>query len=475
MSVEKNIVPDTIFALYARQPEGPKYRMLSAALRQGVAEARLPPGTQLPPVRDLAWRLGMTPGTVARAYTLLTDEDLLTAEVGRGTFVSGQAEQRPPLYISRPWREGPDGTEMVNLFTARLPDLGQIDLINDSFRRLAARSDRALLDYPTAAAFAPARQAVVDWLTAVPLGVVHHEDVVLSHGAQSGISLVMQAVLRGRRPVVMVEELAYPGFRRAAELLRADIVSVPMDEHGIVPSALEEIARKHEGQILCTSPELNNPTAIVTPSERRRDIAEVARRCAFDILEDDCTFLGETRAESYRALLPEQGWFVSSISKTLTPALRIGFAIAPQGKRQTLRRVAENGFFGLARPLAHLAHDLLIRDETREIVRSVRRRNAVYVRATVNALGGYDLGWHQHSPFAWLRLPQGWRSAAFCLAAEGQGVQVRPAEDFAPRTGFAPHAIRIGMNAQIALPDFEAALARLRCLLDNRPEQEMMA
>ena len=83
----------------------------------------------------------------------------------------------------------------------------------------------------------------------------------------------------------------------------------------------------------------------------------------------------------------------------------------------------------------------------------------------------HDLSWHEEAPFVWLRLPPGWRAAAFCLAAEAQGVQVRPGEDFAPRNGFAPHAIRIGMNAQVALADFEAALARLRRLLDNPPEQ----
>ncbi len=471
MTVEKNIVTDTIFELFENQASGPKYRALANALRDGITQGQLPPGTRLPPVRELGWRLGMTPGTVARAYSILTDEGLLVAEVGRGTFVAGQVETRPPLYLTRPRAEEADSPELVNLFTSRLPDLGQVALINQGFQRLSQRPDRALLEYPTAASFAPAREAVVGWLSSIPLGTLHHEDIVLSHGAQSGISLVMQAVLRGRRPVVLVEELAYPGFRRAAELMRAEIVSVPMDEHGIVPAALAELARKHDAQLLCTSPELHKPTVVKTPPERRRAIAEVARRSAFDILEDDCTFLGDDHNETYRALLPAKSWFVSSISKTLTPALRIGFAIAPQDKRLMLRRVAENGFFGLAKPLADLTQDLLGREETREIVRSVRRRNAVYVRSTVNALGGFDLSWHEDSPFVWLRLPAGWRSAAFCLAAEQQGVQVRPAEDFAPRTGFAPHAIRIGMNAQVAMAEFEAALARLRQLLDNPPEQ----
>ena len=98
MDVDKNIVTDTIFELFAAEAAGPKYRALAAALRAGIGSGQLPPATRLPPVRDLGWRLGMTPGTVARAYTLLTDEGLLVAEVGRGTFVRG-----PPVRARRCW------------------------------------------------------------------------------------------------------------------------------------------------------------------------------------------------------------------------------------------------------------------------------------------------------------------------------------------------------------------------------------
>ncbi|MCD1619508.1 PLP-dependent aminotransferase family protein [Salipiger marinus] len=470
MDVDKNIVTDTIFELFAAEAAGPKYRALAAALRAGIGSGQLPPATRLPPVRDLGWRLGMTPGTVARAYTLLTDEGLLVAEVGRGTFVQGPAGPRPPLLVGAAPEEAA-GDGMVSLFTARLPDLGQVALIRSGFARLAERPAPELLDYPSGRAFAPARQVVLDWLREVPLGPVDHEDVVLSHGAQNGISLVMQAVLRGRRPVVLVEDLCYPGFRRAAELLRAELVAVPMDAQGLIPGALADLARRHEAQLLCTSPELHNPTALVTPPERRREIAEVARACGLHVLEDDSTSLGDPRTESYRAMLPDLGWFVSSISKTLTPGLRVGFTIAPQARRGDLRRVAEYGFFGLALPLAELLGDLLARPETREIVRAVRARNGQYVRATVNALGGHDLSWDEQAPFVWLRLPAGWRAAAFCLAAEAQGVQVRAAEEFALRDTFAPHAVRLGMNTRVPMPEFEAALGRLRRLLDDPPGQ----
>ena len=66
---------------------GPRYRALVDALSEEVAEGRLPEGTRLPPQRDLAYRLGVTIGTVGRAYALAAERGLVTGEVGRGTFV----------------------------------------------------------------------------------------------------------------------------------------------------------------------------------------------------------------------------------------------------------------------------------------------------------------------------------------------------------------------------------------------------
>ena len=278
-------------------------------------------------------------------------------------------------------------------------------------------------------------------------------------------------MLTGPKPVVLVEELAYPGFRRAAELLRAEVVPVPMDENGIIPEALEELAQLHEAQALCTSCEVHNPTAIFTPEQRRHEIAAVAERYDFQIIEDDCYRMGPFRAPSYRMIAPQHGWYISSISKTLTPALRIGFAIAPDGKGAGLRMAAENGFFGLAAPLGDLA-TLLLRDpRTVRMAEKVRADVARHVKSMVNHLGAHDLTWLEDVPIAWLRLPQGWRAAAFCQAAADEGIKLRPAEDFACRNARAPHAVRIAINAQLPFERFENAMATLRNLLDNPPER----
>jgi len=470
--VQQNIVMDTIQIADVETASGPKYRRVATAIRRAIDAGQLAVGDKLPPVRDLAWTLRMTPGTVARAYTILTDEGILTAEVGRGTFVADPERTRDRVRDIK-WRQHntPETTDQVSLFSTKLPDMGQVALIHEAFQKLADRPPVDLLSYPSRPAFEPARRAILRWVSDTALGPLEHEDLVLSHGGQSGISLVMQAVLRGRRPVVLLEELSYPGFRRAAQLLRAEVVGVPMDDQGLIPEALDELARKHDAQVLCTSPEMHNPTGVFTPESRRKEIAAVARRRGVQILEDDCYRMGPSQGLSYRALWPEGGWYVSSISKTITPALRIGFAIAPQPQRAALRRTVEHGFFGLAQPLADITADLLTRDETYAIMDKVCDELTRYIHVAVNVLGGYELRWRTTMPFLWLSLPRGWRAGAFCRAAEAQGVQIRAADEFALRDGRAPHAVRIGVNAHVTLASFEAAMRRLRTLLDNPPER----
>ncbi|GAB1363503.1 hypothetical protein MASR1M32_27390 [Rhodobacter sp.] len=74
---------DTTWQPDLTQYPGTKYLGLSRALRDAIRSGELPAGSQLPTVRDLAWRLHLTPGTVARAYQLATQEGLLAATVGR--------------------------------------------------------------------------------------------------------------------------------------------------------------------------------------------------------------------------------------------------------------------------------------------------------------------------------------------------------------------------------------------------------
>lgn len=284
--------------------------------------------------------------------------------------------------------------------------------------------------------------------------------------------LVFQAILKGRRPVIFVEELCYPGFRRVADALRTDVVPVAMDGDGLCPVALAAAAERHpDGQIICTSPEVHSPTCGFSPLERRHDIVRVARQYDLQIVEDDCYRIGAAQAPGYRQLAPERGWYITSLSKSITPALRVGCAIGPKDRSAVLHRAAEHGFFGLATPITDLTAALLTHPQLDEVTDRTREGLGGYVKAAVNALGKYDLRWRADVPFVWLNLPEGWRASTFCRAAETRGVRVRAAEEFAARQAQSPHAVRMAINAGVSLSSFEAAMARLRDLLDNPSDE----
>ena len=456
--------------------DGPKYAAVAENIRAAIADGRLDVGAKVPPVRELAWTLGITPGTVARAYTRLTDEGLLKAEVGRGTFVAAPETHAPlyndlPIEVDSATHLQEAQTYQVNLFSPHLPSVGQATLIRTLLAEVAQDPPSGMMHYPTRRGGALARQAAAAWLSGAPLGSFDPDDIVLAHGGQNAILLVFQALLKGRRPAILVEELSYPGFRRAAELLRADVIPVAMDAQGLIPDSLDAAARAHDAQILCTCPEVHNPTCHFTPIERRQALLNVVRKHDLQIVEDDCYRLGAAQAESYRMLAPDRTWHISSISKSITPALRIGIAVSPRGQAPRLRRTAEYSFFGLATPMSDLCAKLLVHPRLPDLMDQAREGIGDYVRTAVNILGGYDLHWRKDVPFLWLHLPEGWRASAFVQAADAEGVRLRAAEEYACRDARAPHAVRFAVNAGVSLTVFENAMQRLRSLLDNPPDR----
>lgn len=116
---------DTIWQPVLEAGDGPKYLALARALRDAIRAGALPQGSQLPTVRDLAYRLAVTPGTVSRAYQIATQEGLLEATVGRGTFV---AASHPRLGPTQPlFAERLPGADLdrIDLRSPSLPDVGQ--------------------------------------------------------------------------------------------------------------------------------------------------------------------------------------------------------------------------------------------------------------------------------------------------------------------------------------------------------------
>lgn len=451
---------DTIWTPDLSAYSGPKYQALAEALRAAVRSGALAPGARLPTVRDLAWQLGITPGTVARAYALATQEGLVEAVVGRGTFVLASRVESVPVFAPSPSEPG-----VVDMRHPQVPDVGQALVLAEALRRLASEVTPAWLNYPSQGDEAPLRAEIVRWLGGQMLGPLGADDLALTHGGQHAVGLVLRCILRGERPVVLVEDLAYPGLRHAARLARATIVAVDTDREGMQPAAFEEACRQHRPQVVCLTPDAQNPTAAVMGFERRTEIVRIARAHDVMILQDDCLSSPVQRLPGLRALAPERCYHVGSLSKTVTPALRFGWAVAPVGLGDALRLTMQQGQFALSRMISDLCLDLLRSGAARDLADAVRTEQSRRLERMVNVLGAYDLSWQPGLPFAWLRLPLGWRPSIFTRVAEARGVLVRPADEFAVIHGRAPNGVRLSVPGQVPLASLDAGLATVARLL----------
>ena len=463
---------DTTWRPDLAQQAGPKYLSLVRALRDGVRRGDLAPGSRLPTVRDLAWRLGGTPGTVARAYQIATQEGLLEAAVGRGTFVSTQTRRlgpTEPLY-RQPVMDPNDDDGIVDLRSPQLPDVGQIAALARAMSEAAADIGRNYLEYPGLRRDRYCREASLEWFAGCSLAsILNADDLVLTHGGQNGINIVLQCCLRGDRPVVLCEELAYPGFRHAARLNRAEVVPVALDSEGMIPEALDAACRRHGGQGVCVTPDAQNPTAARMGAARRAAIAEVARKHDLQIIEDDCYTAPVTGLESLRAIAPERAWHVTSLSKTISAGMRFGIVVAPEGMGEAGRLTAQHSFFGLPRPVTDLVTRLFTSGEAMRLRHEAQEVMARRLQMVVQALGDQDIAWQPGLSFLWLRLPLGWRGSTFARVAEAEGVLLRSADEYVLQDGHAPNAVRIAMAGGVPEERFHRAIGRLVRLLENPP------
>ena len=292
---------------------------LLAALRRDIADGRLTPGTRLPPHRELAHRLGIGIGTVTSVYGEAARQGLLTATVGRGSFVADAA--LPP-------RAG-DGS--INL-SRNLPPLASTQRrIAGTMARLSKRGDLGqLLDYAPPAGLDAHRRTVARWLRSIggPTDV-DADRLILTSGGQQAIQLAIDAVCRPGE-TIMTEAATYFGVRSVAQTSGYRTLGLEMDEQGLLPDALDRAAASG-ARVLYTLPTLQNPTGRIMGSERRAAIAAIARARALWIIEDDIysAFAAGNAPPPLTDYAPERCFYINGTSKSLAPGLRLGFLMAP--------------------------------------------------------------------------------------------------------------------------------------------------
>jgi DNA-binding transcriptional MocR family regulator len=436
---------------------GARYVTIAEALAADVASGSLKPGAQLPTHRELAERLGVTVGTVSRAYAEAARRGLISGEVGRGTFI--RARPVPADLRSSASTEG-----LINLSQNHPPHLDSEPhriALERTLAALARQEDLAsILDYPADGGNAVDREAGALWIGRSGLSA-RPDDVLVCSGSQHGIMTVLATLLRPGE-LILADELTYPGLKAVAGLLHLRVQGVALDAEGMRPEAFADACRGGAVRAVYLVPTIHNPTAAVMPEGRRREIANIAREHGVAIVEDDIhALLPERRPPPVAAFAPELSYYLTSTSKTLAPGLRIAYVLAPAGMFGRLAASLRATTWA-APPLMAALVSAWIRDGTADLLVAERRREAVARQARARALlGGARYDTHPSGYYVWLHLPEPWRSDSFTSEMRARGVAVSPAEAFVVGRGPVPHAVRLCLGAAPGRAELDRGLSAI--------------
>ena len=448
---------------------GPRYRALAEALTADVRDGRLAAGTRLPTHRDLAWKLGVTVGTVSRAYAEAERRGLIAGEVGRGTFVRSPADAAMTMMPPDILGEAAD-PDFIDLTINRPVAAGEKRAMAAGLQELAAEPDlTALLDYQAPAGRLEDRIAGAAFLQSCGLTTVP-EQVVATAGGQHAMACVIGALTQPGDSLA-VEALTYPGLRALASLLHLRLVPIAIDDQGLIPDALDAACRAAPIRALYVMPTLHNPTTATMPASRREAVAELAQRHDLALIEDDVYgFLLDTPLPPLAHYAPERGFYITSASKSLMPALRVGYVHAPKAQVERVAAAVRATIYSapplMARLVARWIRDGTVERLVREKRTETGRRNSIARRI----LAGAALAADPAASHIWLLLPEAWRADDFVAAARRRGVGIIPAAAFSVIRQ-PPEAVRICLGAQTITERIERALARLAELLANPPER----
>lgn len=437
--------------------EGPIYLAIADAIGAAVAAGALRAGERLPTHRALADRLGVDLTTITRAYAEARRRGLLQATVGRGTFVRGRAQ----VPAARPRAaEGPVDLGMNLPPVPTDPPLQ--DLLQQGLARLLAGSEPgSLLTYRAGSGSAEERMAGAAWLRPT-LGEVEPERILVCPGAQPAL-LAILGCLAGAGDVVLTDSLTYPGLRSVAAQLGLRLAGIAADGEGMLPDALEAACRELRPKAVYCIPTIHNPTTVTMPPDRRRAIAEVAGRHALPILEDDAYGLLPSRPlPALASLAPEIAFHVATVSKVLSPALRVAYVVAPDAQRARRLSTALRANVLMASPLLTGLMTAWVRDGTAAtVVAAIRRECAARQRIAREVLPAESCDADPEGLHLWLRLPRRWDRLNFLAHLRRQdGLAVVPSDAFAVTdAGPPPEAVRVSLGAA---PSREALRGALR-------------
>jgi DNA-binding transcriptional MocR family regulator len=332
----------------------PLYRQLYTEIAGRIRSGELGHGERLPATRELAGLLGLNRTTVSAAYELLETEGLISGQVGRGSFVTGQrpapagvdwAALLEPSEAPAAFQGGGLDGEMVSFATSRpARDLFPLDDFRASCAAVMAHRDLAdILQLGSPSGYEPLRQYLLD--NARRHGLAGPaDDLIVTNGCQQALDLIGRVLLRPGDSVA-VEDPVYPGLKNLLAGMGVRLVGIPVAADGVDLTQLARVLDQERLRCLVVTPNFQNPTGLTLSLTTRQGLLEAARAAGVPVVENDA--YGELRY--WGGALPaikqmdSNGGTVllRSFSKVSFPGLRVGWAVGPKALIGRLRQAKE--------------------------------------------------------------------------------------------------------------------------------------
>ncbi len=434
----------------------PIHRQIFDQIVARIQTRAFPPGYKLPPTRVLARELATHRNTVARAYADLEAAGFVCGSVGRGTYVEearpeARTAARPQPAQAMPWTSlvaraarpdvlaraerwarRVDGRDVVNL--ARMQpseDLLPAELMRRCMTRVLAEHGARAMSYAPPEGVPRLREQIARELSSRGVPATP-EDVLVTSGSQQGLDLVARTLVNPGE-TVLVESTTYSGAIDLFTLAGARLVGLPCDDDGPDPGALERVNRS-DVKALYLMPTGHNPTGRTMSAERRRALVEWSRGAAIPIIEDDFVAgisLEDREEPPHLRALDGDVIHISTFSKRLIPSLRVGYVVAPEALRGSLRSMKRVVDLSSSAILQHALAEFIERGYLRahmtRTTREYRARRDALVGALRHAMPE-EVTWHvpTHGIVLWLALPPGLDADLAYEEALRQGVLVSP-------------------------------------------------
>lgn len=451
----------------------PVYLQLTSQIKEMILRGELADGYALPSERALAKKLGLHRNTIVRGYNELKADGLISSYQGVGYRVCYRQEEREKRKRAVNWQGiiNPKYLEMENAFDelfrksqaeSKISFAGGMasgevyrkEEVAECIAQIISDRSRPSYFYTPYQGDLELRKEIAGFMRTKGVLTNPAQIQIFSENNQALDFLVTLLLSPG--DTIITEESTSPDVYRAIQLAGADIVTVPMDEEGMMCQHLEPLIELHKPKFIYINCSYHNPTGVVLSMRRREKLLELSYKYRIPIVEDDEAselFFGDIQMPSLKSMDPgENVIYMHSFALTLVPGVGVSFLIAPKTVIRSLSNMVSIRLVTLDWTPQHLAcrylkNGVFVKklDDFRRLYKRKQQIMCEYLDQAADAVG-LSYRRPEGGVFLWVKLPADLDVNQLARETEKQGVSFMPGAMFFPGKNPAGNYIRLNYS-----------------------------